>query len=63
MPAGSFLRSRVTADLCGWFICTHDIHTSAVLVIPDIFLIAALFIHKDRICSNSSDTAFVQSWQ
>lgn len=36
MPAGSFLRSRVTADLCGWFIYTHDIDTSAVLVIPDI---------------------------
>lgn len=49
MPAGSFLKSRVTADLWGWFICTHDINTIAVLVIPDIFLLATLFIHKDWI--------------
>lgn len=50
MPAGSFLRSSVTADLCGWFICTHDDDTIAVLLIPDIFLIATLFIYKDRVC-------------
>lgn len=40
----------MTADLCGWCICTHDSDTIAVLLIPDIFLIATLFIHKDRIC-------------
>lgn len=49
VPAGSFLRGRVTADLCGCFICTHDTDTIAVFLLPDIFLIATLFIHKDRI--------------
>lgn len=29
----------MTADLCEWFICTYDIDTIPVLLIPDTFLI------------------------
>lgn len=52
MPAGFFfLRSRMTADLHGWFISTRDTDAIAVLLVLDIFLIAALLVYKDRICS------------
>lgn len=34
----------------GGLFCTHGTDTIAVLLIPDTFLIATLFIHEDRIC-------------
>lgn len=60
MPAGSFLRSSVTADLRGWF----NLH---MILAPLQFfwylIYSSVYSQGQDFYSNSSDTAFAQSWQ